>query len=437
MKLSIMRYMPMIMILLLFIIPLNASARCAVILIVDGLGSSYLPGHTATYEAGGLVEPIHMSSFERAGAQYQLRVPVPATEYGHAVIVTGYSNASKDMVAYYDATVFDTLRNDGYMALGILENGDSKEMLGELDVSVREKNDSIYNPYFEYTVNGKNIPDDVARMMRDYPRLQASKRGKDPYAPYISYNSWALGFSRDMVDFIAENEPGRDYILIVNVGGLDSAGQNLGYDGYRAVLTGMDGDIGALVDACEASGTVLLVTGDHGMSFPDGQKKGSHAALSVASRSESLLVPLLIYANMTPGYGGTYGQECLAPTLLSLLDEPDTMSLGDGDPLPVKEKPTLFLRSKSPVTVNVTGFHWGITASVDGIYRISGLEKGDYTVRYDNADHVIKLSHDELIDINEAAQETLPVSPWMAYGAAAIISTAGIVAALKLAWARK
>lgn len=432
-----MRYLPIILLIGIAVLPASACAHGVVIVIIDGLGSSYLSSHTASFAGGGAIEPIELISFDRANAQYQLKVPVPATEYGHAVIVTGYSNASGEVVSYYHATVFDALKDDGYLTLGILENGDSKEMLNELDAAVREKNDSIYNPYFEFILNGYSVPQGVARTMEEYPRLPPCKAGKDPYSPYIRYNSWALGFARDMVQYMNESEPGQRYILMVNAGGLDSAGQNTGYGGYKSVLSGLDSDLEGIVDACTASGTLLIVTGDHGMSFPDEGKKGSHSAPQSASRNESLLVPLLIYSNVTIKSSSVYGQECLAPTLLSLLDEPDTMSMGDGEPLPVKEKPTLYLASKDLKDVTVTGPDFNRTSSFSGLYKIMGLEKGDYTVSYGGTQRAVHLDHDELLDLKEEGQSPPAVPPWMVYLAAAGISVTGISVALKLAWARK
>ncbi len=368
--------MPLCLLLLIVACQADACAQGAVLVIIDGLGSSYLDSGTATYASGAQIGPVSLKSFGRATAQYQLKVPVPATEYGHAVIVTGYSNATQEALTYYHATIFDALRDEGYLALGILENGDTEEMLSELDVAVHNKNESIYRPEIEFISNDENVPGDIAYIMESHERLGEIKAGKDLYKPYIEYNAWALDFAADAVRYMGEMHPGQSYILVVNAGGLDSAGHNLGYDGYRAVLTGLDDSMGGLVDACGETGTALIVTGDHGMSFPAQGKKGSHSAQQSASRNESLLVPLLIYANITAKGGGTYGQECLAPTLLALLDEPNTLSVCDGKPIPIK----------------------GVIVQVAG------------------------------------EDESQPPSyPWMAYSAVAGISAAGICIALRLA----
>ena len=432
-----MRCLPIIILIALSFAPLQASAGGAVIVVVDALGSSYLSPNTATYVSGGTIPPVEVTAFDRADARYQLKVPVPSTEFGHAVIVTGYSNASEQTVAYYHSTIFDVLQDDGYLTMGIMENGDTPEMLGELDAAVHNMNESIYDPDYEFVQNDGNMPADIVRMMSEYPRTPPAKAGKGAYAPYINYNAWGLGFTRDLVRYMAGHHPGQDYILIVNVGGLDSAGHNLGCDGYRAVLSGMDDDLSGLVDACKASGTVLMVTGDHGMSFKNEGAKGAHASQNVAYREESLMVPLLIYSNVTARGEGPSGQESIAPTLLAILDEPNTLGMSDGEPLPVKEKPTLYLDSKDHENITITGPNFNTTLSFSGIYRIKGLEKGDYLVSYGSVQKAIQLDHDEIVEIREDGQSAPATPPWMVYLAVAGISVAGIGIALTLAWLRK
>jgi hypothetical protein len=434
-----MRSLPLILIFALILMPIKVLAEGAVIVVIDSLGSSYISPDTATYTGGTPISPLELKFVDRADARYQLQVPVPATEYGHAVIVTGYSGADQEMVAYYNATIFDALKGAGYVALGVLENGDSKQMLGKLDAVVREKKDSIYTPAFEFFQKGTKVPPDVVKLMKDYPGLKPVKAGKDKYGPYIRYNNWSLDFTTALVKYISLNEPGLDYILLVNAGGLDHSGHSTGYNGYKTVLSGLEPEMERLIDTCGASGTVLIVTGDHGMSFSEDNSRGSHAGEEASSRNESLLTPLLIYSNKTlKGGGGTYGQECLAPTVLSLLDEPDTMSLSDGEPLPVKEKPTLFLRSKSQKNVSITGDNYSTTASVNGIYRLGGLEKGDYVVSYDGGQIKVHITHDELIDILEENKQSSPALPvWVIYLIIAIVTIIGIIAALRLAWMRK
>jgi hypothetical protein len=78
------------------------------------------------------------------------------------------------------------------------------------------------------------------------------------------------------------------------------------------------------------------------------------------------------------------------------------------------------------------------TASINGIYRLDDLEKGDYVVGYDKGEIKVHLAHDELVDILEKNTQRPPILPiWAIYLIIAIVAVIGILAALKLAWMRK
>lgn len=427
---------PILTIFILLTFVPTCCAQSAVILVIDSFGSSYVYNNNpVTYTSGAAIPRVHLSAVDEADGHYTLRVPVPETEHGHSVIVTGYSDAMADTLPYDNATIFDVLRDRGYLCLGIMETGDTNNMIGNLDIAVREKNDSIYQPYFEFIQNDKNAPEGIVNMMKSYPVLNKTKPGKDQNAAYIRYNNWSLGFAARLVDFMNNSEPGMNYILLANNGGLDEAGHTLGSDGYEAVMAGLDPGLQELIDACYRANVTLLVTGDHGMSFKDANSKGSHASADVATRNESTLVPLLIYSNNKEVKGsGLYTQEDLAPTLLSLLDCPNTLSMCDGASLPVKDRPTLYIRSKQPVNVTLTGLKSSDIISFSGIYEIKSLAQGIYSIRSGDYEKDIDLRADMLVDIPEEGQTSSALPLWSAYAAAGVVSIAGIVAALKFVW---
>lgn len=412
------------------------NAQSAVILVIDSFGSSYVYyDNVASYVSGGTLQKVKMISVDEADGHYTLQVPVPETEHGHSVIVTGYSDAMADTLPYDNATIFDVLRDRGYLCLGIMETGDTNNMLDNLDIAVREKNDSIYKPHFEFILNDKNAPEDIVNMMKSYPVLNETKAGKDPNAAYIRYNNWSLCFATDLVDFMNDSEPGTNYILLANAGGLDEAGHTLGSGGYEAVMNGLDPGLQELIDACYSANVTLLVTGDHGMSFKDASSKGSHASADVATRNESTLVPLLIYSNSKEVKGsGLYTQEDLAPTVLALLDCPDTLSMCDGQSLPVKDRPSLYLRSQRQVNVTLTGMKSSDLISFSGIYAVKDLDQGKYSIKSGEYEKNIDLKADMLVDIPEEGQTSSALPLWSAYAAAGVVSIAGIIVALKLVW---
>ncbi|HEY3423112.1 MAG TPA: sulfatase-like hydrolase/transferase [Methanocellaceae archaeon] len=428
--------MTILTILILLTIVPACNAQSAVILVIDSFGSSCVyHDNPVTYTSGVAIPGVHLSTVDEADGHYTLRVPVPETEHGHSVIVTGYSDAIADTLAYYNSTIFDVLRDRGYLCLGIMETGDTDNMLDNLDIAVREKNNSIYKPCFELIQKDKNAPDGIVDMMGSYPTLNATKAGKDPYAAYIRYDNWSLGFAADLVDFMNSKEPDENYVLLANNGGLDEAGHTLGSDGYEAVMAGLDPGVQELIDACSRANVTLLITGDHGMSFKDSSSKGSHASADMATRNESTLVPLLIYsANDEVKGSGLYTQEDLAPTLLALLDCPNTLSMCDGVSLPVKNKPSLYVRSNQPVNVTLTGQKSSGPISVNGIYEVKGLDKGTYFIKSGDYEKTIDLRSDMLVDIPEEGRTSSALPLWSAYAAAGVVSIVGIFAALKFVW---
>ncbi len=132
---------------------------------------------------------------------------------------------------------------------------------------------------------------------------------------------------------------GRHFILLVNAGAVDSAGHNLGPEGYRDVAAALDTPLGRLAEACRQNDVLLAVTADHGMVFPSEEGKGGHAGEKYRERLEALRVPLVF---MGPGVedlnlGGRWSQVDIAPTLLHLLN----ISAGipwEGEVMPVDGK---------------------------------------------------------------------------------------------------
>jgi len=143
-------------------------------------------------------------------------------------------------------------------------------------------------------------------------------------------------------------------------------------------------------------------------------------------------VPLLLFSAEPGNASGTYGQECLAPTLLSLMECPDTLSLQDGRPVPVGDRPSIYLISDSPVAASVDGpgFRW--QATVMGVSRVGPVDAGQYTVHYPSGVRTVELDCDVTIDLASAPAAAAVTQDWLPYAAVAAVAAAGIAIALRI-----
>jgi len=83
----------------------------------------------------------------------------------------------------------------------------------------------------------------------------------------------------------------RPFVLFMNVGGVDSAGQELVSVGYIQTIQALDAPLGRLAEACKRNNDVLAATADHSMSFSaSGNSKRAHASGKYSTRLESLRI---------------------------------------------------------------------------------------------------------------------------------------------------
>ena len=97
----------------------------------------------------------------------------------------------------------------------------------------------------------------------------------------LGNNAWGLDAAADIVEHL----PGQPFVMLVNVGAVDSAGQNLGATGYLQTVQALDEPLGKLAEACRKNNVLLVITADHGMVFPDAKGKGGHSAEIVCRRA--------------------------------------------------------------------------------------------------------------------------------------------------------
>ncbi|MCK9565429.1 MAG: hypothetical protein M0Q43_05205 [Methanothrix sp.] len=188
----------------------------AVLLVVDGLGASYVyPEHRAYALDGSPIVGAVLFNLTGGGARaVDVRVPVPETTKSHSVLITGDSGTNPDRLG---PTVFDAARAEGYLCLAVLERGDSMPVLQEMDGVLYLGDNSMHG--------AEPIPGFRAaapaglryrfQVWRDRFARYAAPQG---VAGYAGYNAWALDVAADTV----QNLSCQRFLMLVNVGAVDS-----------------------------------------------------------------------------------------------------------------------------------------------------------------------------------------------------------------------
>lgn len=366
----------------------------AVILVVDGLGASYVyPEHSAYALDGTPLGGAVLFNLTGGGARaVDVRVPVPETSKSHSILVTGSSSTDPEALG---PTIFDAAREKGYFCLAVLERGDSMAVLQEQDAVLYLDNNALHGaepiPGFK-----EGVPQGLRSLFQEWRDRFADYTAMQGLAGYKGYNQWGLEAAADIVEHLA----GRRFLMLVNVGAVDSAGQNLGIEGYLETVAALDAPLGKLAEACRKNGAILAVTADHGMSFPAAKGKGGHSAVKYAGRLESLRVPLVF---LGPGVeelnlGGRWSEVDIAPSVLDLLGISRNLS-AEGRSLPIKKSYSLRITG-APGAVSLSRDGKPLAnASGDEVYNFRGLARGLYTIEGSGRSQEVLVNGDRVLDL--------------------------------------
>ncbi|MDR2944524.1 MAG: sulfatase-like hydrolase/transferase [Methanosarcinales archaeon] len=412
----------------------------AVCLIVDGLGSSYLfPESEGKTLVGEHVEKASLSVLPKiwnSGFRIShMKVPVPVTEKGHSVLVTGNPSADAEMVGYAESTVMDVLREEGFLCIGIMQRGDFESMRGKFDVIIYDKTNSVNNMDFTIQRNSfdgsdPNVLNDTVSVFNSGKNRAASCiSAKDAGEKYAGYNRWGLDVAYDVLS-VMEKYPDQKFILVISVGAVDSTGHYRGYYAYLDAVDKLDKDLEKLYDKCRRNNLFFLLTADHGMAFEEQNKKGGgHGSSKYSKTNESLKIPFIVSGNSIKQNAVLFeetGQEDIAPTLISLFNIQNQPRFSKGEVLPVKEKAAFYLQAPEPVQIRLFRLtedgesevfnSLGFDRSHGFLkYSVAGLEPGHYSlkwdltgskIKYDRSETRFQITKDTFIDLSDYSVST-------------------------------
>ncbi len=415
--------MKKVLIILLLLLTLNTASavseitlndvkrpQSAILFIVDGFGSSYYyPELTPTAIDGSELNKTGGLNLTFGTRVVNIKTPHPVTGIAHSVIVTGYSEANEETVGYPDATIYDITRQHGFVNLAVMEKGDFSNMRNEQDIILFAENNSIDKPLV--SIQAKNAPSGIYELMFDWKmKLPGYMNSTSGAGKYSAYNKWAIDAAHAVVKEMIKNHPSQKFLLTVNIGGIDSGGHNLGDDDYVKLIEDLDRDFYPLYRTASDNNIALFFTADHGMSFAvKNARRGGHSSEKYSSKQESLRIPLVILSPNT-GHavlGGEYGQEDIAPTLLSVLDLPDNLQYADGKAINVKNYASIFVKADSKYTVSLWNSGRKLSESSDSELIFAGLPlNASYTLKAKGSgsafEEQVSLDSDKQFNFNSA-----------------------------------
>ncbi|MCX9015096.1 MAG: sulfatase-like hydrolase/transferase [Candidatus Methanoperedens sp.] len=348
----------------------------AVLFIVDGLGSSYFyPEYTPYAIDGNGLLKTDAPNLTFGSRVVDVKVPTPSTGIAHSVIVTGYSGADEELVGYPDATLYDVTRRYGFINMAIMQKGDFSNMRKEQDIIMYSPNNSINNP--SVSIQANNPYDGIYELMYDWKmKFPAYLDNKSGYERYSAYNKWGIDAASAVVWEMAAKHPSQRFLLTVNIGAIDSGGHYLGNDDYVRLISDLDRDFYPLYEMASENNIALFFTADHGMSFAvKGAQRGGHGSGKYSSMQESLRIPFAVFSsNVDAGVlQGEYGQEDIAPTVLGVLDLPDTLQYGDGEAINLKNYASVFVNADTGYNVSLWSNGVRVTGGSDSELVFAGL----------------------------------------------------------------
>lgn len=246
----------------LFTLPLSCAS--AVIVVLDGLGNLYLSPNIPHTLNGKPLPSVDVPEWIETDCSVVVRAPETSTSL--AVLFTGYRRATPETLSYENATIFDIFRNHGYHVYGIMEQGDNRHMLNELDGAISFRGD----------------PEEM--------NLVFTGEAGEWDVVGGGYDGWSIREAIHLID-----ELPHPFVLVLEIASIDMAGHRRGVEAYIQEAEQTLNQLGELVDICREKKIVVVITADHGMAFKSGREgHGGHASIPYRFTDEVRIVPLYV-----------------------------------------------------------------------------------------------------------------------------------------------
>jgi len=374
--------------------------QSAILFIVDGFGSSYYyPEYSPSALDGSLLIKAKTQNLSFGARIADIRTGHPITGIAHSMIVTGFSDANEETVGYPGATIFDVTKEHGFVNLAVMETGDFRNMRNEQDIILYAENNSVDDPVI--SIQEEKAPAGMYDLMNEWKMKLPTYMNKTKGAKrYSAFNRWGIDAANAVATEMIQKHPSQRFLLTMNVGEVDSGAHALGDDDYVKIIEALDADFFPVYKTARDNNIAIFVTADHGMSFATlNARRGGHSSDKYSTKLESVRIPLVILSpnTVTGVISGVYGQQDIAPTLLSVLDLPANLQYADGKAINVKKYASIFVRSDPKYQVSLWNNGQKVSEKSDSELIFSGLPlNSSYTLKAtgDGVDFEEKVSLD-------------------------------------------
>jgi hypothetical protein len=404
----------------------------AILLIVDGMGASYLSAYNYTpLDFNGVplkkARTANLSYIASKGVIVEdIRALLPDTQRGHAIILTGYSKADVEIFNYMDASIFDLLHSKGYLCIAIMQKGDFASIIAKQDLAIYDSSNSIDNPALEFEKKHQTpLANHMLKLMEKLPIYLKDAKGIEKYA---QYNRWALESANSIANYMLNNCAGEKFFITINAAGVDLAAHAYDAARYIEVIEELDGLLPELYETCARNNLLLIITSDHGMKFSTSNSRGGHASDKYSGFLESQRIPLVIYFPSIESklISNTHEQRDIAPSILSALDIIELPVYADGKAIPIRSYINLKIVSDEQLDVKIMREKELIAETFASNVTFYGLNAGNYTIYLNGEVKQLNLSADEVLFYSRKKEGQIDASVNAINASILIISIAAI-----------